>query len=277
MATTKRNYPNDYYAWYNDDGRIAIVEKVTSTDGGTVHHDTYDTFQSSGDLTGTITNMTIDGTTVTVTCSEAHGLTASTDRITISGTRHYDENYTIASTPSTTTFTITSSAIASNADSVSSLSVTDGTATATTASNHGYSVGDKVYIDADNNTYDEEVTIATTNGSNQFTYTTSKGNVSTVATVGDTGSFTSLFVDDGFRLTYHSKYTDVSAQTDDLYTNAGLDSGMHQHILCYVKARLLEDMGDLEKAQYYRKMFEIGMKQYPMRKSGVRSLSVPKL
>ena len=246
MATNKRTYPNNYFVWYNDDDRIAILTEDNTATTGERTKEKYDTFQGSGNLSGTITNMTIDGTTVTVTCSEAHGLTASTDRITISGTRHYDENYTIASTPSTTTFTITSSAIASNADSVSSLSVTDGTATATTASNHGYSVGDKVYIDADNNTYDEEVTIATTNGSNQFTYTTSKGNVSTVATVGDTGSFTSLFVDDGFRLTYHSKYTDVSAQTDDLYTNAGLDSGMHQHILCYVKARLLEDMGDLE-------------------------------
>ena len=39
MATTKRNYPNDYFAWYNDDQRLAIVEKVTSSDGGSVHHD----------------------------------------------------------------------------------------------------------------------------------------------------------------------------------------------------------------------------------------------
>ena len=28
----KRNFPNDYYAWYNDDNRIAILELVTSTD-----------------------------------------------------------------------------------------------------------------------------------------------------------------------------------------------------------------------------------------------------
>ena len=210
MATTKRNYPNDYYAWYNDDGRIAIVEKVTSTDGGTVHHDAYDTFQSSGDLSGTISsfadyNGTVAGTTK-ATCSASHGL-ATGDRVTITSSPDgdLDGNYSIT------------------------------------------------VVDAD-----------------EFYF--SKSHVAE-----SSGTFTSLFVDDGFRLTYHSKYTDVDAQTDDLYTDAGLDSGMHQHILCYVKARLLEDMGDLEKAQYYRKMFEIGMKQYPMRKSGVRSLSVPKL
>ena len=25
MATNKRTYPNDYFAWYNDDQRLAIV------------------------------------------------------------------------------------------------------------------------------------------------------------------------------------------------------------------------------------------------------------
>ena len=273
-----RTYPNDNFAWYNDDNKLYIVERVTST-GTTETIDAYDSPQSGGDLSGTITNMTIDGTTVTVTCSAAHGLTASTDRITISGTRHYDENYEIASTPSTTTFTITSSAIASNADSVNALAVSSGTGTATTAANHGYSVGDVVYINADNNTYDEEVTIATTNGSNQFTYTTSTADNGTVgaATVGDTGSFVSLFIDNGLRYTYHTKYTAVSAQTHDLQSDAGLDSGMHQYLLCYVKARLLEDMGDLQKAQYFRQMFETGVGRYPSRKSGVRTLSIPRI
>ena len=51
----KRNYPNDYYAWYNDDNRVAIVERVTSTDNTETHREAWDTFQSSGDLTGNIT------------------------------------------------------------------------------------------------------------------------------------------------------------------------------------------------------------------------------
>ena len=280
MATNKKNYPNDYYAWYNDDNRFAVVEKVTSTESSNTHHDTYDSIQSTIDmLTGSITNMLTDGSTVTATTSAAHSLTATTDKVTITGTRHYDGNYTVASTPTSTTFTFASSALGATADTISDLDVAAETkvATVTTAAAHGYSVGDAVYIDASTDSYDEEVTIVSVPSTVQFTYIASLGTVADLTGfVGDTGSFYSQAID-AIRLTYHSKYTDVSAQTDDLYTNAGLDSGMHQHVLCYVKARLYEDMGDLEKSQYYRKMFEIGMKQYPMRKSGVRSLSVPKL
>ena len=83
MATTKRNYPNDYYAWYNDDGRIAIVEKVTSTDGGTVHHDAYDTFQSSGDLSGNLTASSDSAGAFVDFTSTSHGL-AVNDRVDIS-------------------------------------------------------------------------------------------------------------------------------------------------------------------------------------------------
>ena len=278
MSTNKKNYPNDYYAWYNDDGRFAVVEKVTSSGDGSVHHDAYDSIQTSSDmLTGTMTEMVTDGSTVTVTCSAAHGLTASTDKVTITGTRHYNGNYTVASTPSTTTFTFASSALGADADTVSDLDVLSETATVTTGAAHGYSVGDIVYINESTDAYDEKVTIATVADSTHFTYTTSKSDTTNkTGTVGDTGSFYSQ-VANGIRVSYHSKYTDVSAQTDDLYTNAGLDSGMHQHILCYVKARLFEDLGDLEKSAYYRKMFEIGIKQYPMRKSGVRGLTVPRL
>ena len=84
-------------------------------------------------------------------------------------------------------------------------------------------------------------------------------------------------VTNGLRITYHSKYETIDAQTDDLKTDAGLDSGMHVSILCYVKSRLLEDMGDLQKAQYFRTMYEKMMKSYPLRKTGVRALSVPRL
>ena len=81
----------------------------------------------------------------------------------------------------------------------------------------------------------------------------------------------------GLRITYHSKYETVDAQTDDLKTDIGLDSGMHPSIVCYVKSRLFEDVGDLQKAQYFRTMYEKMMKQYPLRKTGVRQLAVPKL
>ena len=84
-------------------------------------------------------------------------------------------------------------------------------------------------------------------------------------------------VTNGLRITYHSKYETVDAQSDDLKTDAGLDSGLHVSILCYVKARLLEDAGDMQRAQYYRGMYERELKKYPSRKSGVRTLSVPRM
>lgn len=84
-------------------------------------------------------------------------------------------------------------------------------------------------------------------------------------------------VSNGIRLTVTSRFGYVSSQSDDLKTNIGLDTGLHSYIICYLKARLFEDVGDIEKSQYFRAMYEKMMKQYPSRKSGLRHLSVPRL
>ena len=81
----------------------------------------------------------------------------------------------------------------------------------------------------------------------------------------------------GIRITYKSKYGTIDAQDEDLKTTAGLDSGLHPSVLCYIKGRMFEDAGDLQRAQYFRAMFDKMIKQYPLRKSGVRSLAVPRL
>ena len=273
-----RTYPNDYFAWFNDDQRLAILcLDTTSTTSGERTTEKYDTFQDDGNLSGTITNMLTDGSTVTVTCSAVHSLAAN-DRVTISGTSLYDENYTVAAIPTTSKFTFSSSAVAASADTISDLDVASGTATVTTSANHGYSVGDVVYIDASNNTYDEQVTIVTTNGTNQFTYTTSNGDTTNLTgTVGDTGTFASLFVNDGLRITYKAKYTAVTAVTNNLDTDIGLDTSLHSQLVCYVKSRLYEDQGNAEQANYFRQMYESQMMKQRSRKSGVRSLSVPNM
>ena len=84
-------------------------------------------------------------------------------------------------------------------------------------------------------------------------------------------------VSGGLRITSTSRFTAVDAQTDNLKTDIGLDTGLHVCVVCYVKSRLYEDIGDLQQAQYYRTMYEKMMRQYPSRKSGVRHLSVPRL
>ena len=81
----------------------------------------------------------------------------------------------------------------------------------------------------------------------------------------------------GIRITYKSKYGTIDAQTEDLKTEAGLDSGLHPAVVCYIKSRMFEDTGDVQRAQYFRAMYDKMVKQYPLRKSGVRTLSVPRL
>jgi len=81
----------------------------------------------------------------------------------------------------------------------------------------------------------------------------------------------------GLRIHTHSKYGIVEEVTDDLKSNSGIDTSLHASIIDYIKSRLLEDMGDLQRAAYYRNKYERTIKQYPHRKSGVRALSVPRL
>ena len=90
-------------------------------------------------------------------------------------------------------------------------------------------------------------------------------------------------VSNGLRITYHSKYETIAVDggspnyTGEMSTTHGLDTGMQNALLCYIKARLYDDQGDIQKAQYFRQMYEKSIKKYPSRKSGVRQLSVPRI
>ena len=210
----KRNYPNDYFAWYNDDKRLALVALDTTSTSGEKTKEKYDTFQGDGNLSGTISAFvdysgTVSGTTRVY--DVAHGL-ESGDRVSI--TSSPDAYYDTAS---------------SNSDGNYEITKID---------------ANRFYISA---TYSAE----------------------------DSGTWTSLFIDKGLRLTYHSFYNTPSGITDDLETDLGLGSGLHNCLVCYMKARLYEDIGDLQKAQYFRKMYEKNVAQYPSRKSAIRALSVP--
>ena len=201
-----RTYPNDYFAWFNDDQRLAILCLDTaSTTSGERTTERYDTFQDGGNLSGTITaTSTSAGASVNVT-SASHGLTTD-DRITISSTTSYDGTYSITL--------------------------------------------------VDVNTF----TISATNSEST-----------------ETGSWVSLFVDDGLRITYKSKFETVTAVTEDLDDDIGLDTGLHPQLACYMKSRLYEDQGNFEQANYFRQMYETQMMKQRSRKSGVRGLSVPTL
>ena len=100
---------------------------------------------------------------------------------------------------------------------------------------------------------------------------------STETTLDKYDTFTGSSVDNGIRIHTHSKYGLVEQITDDLKVNSGLDTSLHSSIIDYIKSRLLEDVGDLQRAAYYRNKYEKTVKQYPHRKSGVRTLAVPRL
>ena len=210
-----RTYPNDYFAWYNDDQRLAIIVlDTTSTTSSERTTEKYDTFQGTGNLSSTITGVTRSSTTATYTTSSAHSL-AVDDRVTISGTTDYNDddlaNQTVQTVPSTTTFTMTLSAGSGSTES------------------------------------------------------------------GLSATMTSLFINDGIRMTYKSKYETVTAITEDLDTDIGLDTSLHPSLVCYVKSRLFEDQGNFEQSAYFRNMYETQMMKQRSRKSGVRGLSVPNL
>ena len=210
MATNKRTYPNSYFAWYNDDNRVAILTHDTTSTSGERTTEKYDTFQGDGNLSGNLTaSSTSAGAFVDFT-SASHGLAVS-DRVVISGTTSYDGNKTVTAVGDANTFRI---------------------AATNSTSNEGASSG---------------------------------------------VTFTSLFIDNGLRITYTAKYETIDAQGEDLKTTAGLDSGLHPAVVCYIKARMFEDMGDLQRAQYFTAMYTKTMNQYPLRKTGVRQLAVPRL
>ena len=90
-------------------------------------------------------------------------------------------------------------------------------------------------------------------------------------------TYSSATVPAGIRISYHGRYGTVKNIEDDLKKDIGLDVGLHKTLVCYVKYRLAEDMGDMQKAQYFKGMFDKMVKQFPSRKSGVRFLSVPRM
>tara|TARA_R100001163_G_C5041894_1_gene179846 strand:+ start:376 stop:1005 length:630 start_codon:yes stop_codon:yes gene_type:complete len=209
MAFDKRTYPNKYFAWYNDDNRLAIVTEDTTSTSGERTTEKYDTFQGSGS-SGSISAFSKDGTTITAT-SPNHGLSDNAS--------------------SKDTITIVSS--------------------------------------AGNYSASEEITKLT---KDTFTFQSSNTGASE-----ETGTWTASNVVDGLRITFHSKYEEVTAISHDLYSNAGLDSGLHNALLCYVKSRMYEDMGNIQQAQYFYQMYDNKVKKFKSRRSGLRFLSVPKI
>ena len=94
---------------------------------------------------------------------------------------------------------------------------------------------------------------------------------------GEYDTFSDDTVSQGIRITFHGHYKPIPGNSNFKMQDTGLDAGLFPALVCYIKARLYEDLGDFNKAQYFMQMFHRAYNQYPLRKSGVRTLSVPKL
>tara|TARA_R100001594_G_scaffold66105_1_gene100427 strand:+ start:2431 stop:3063 length:633 start_codon:yes stop_codon:yes gene_type:complete len=149
-------------------------------------------------------------------------------------------------------------------------STVSGTTKATCSASHGLITGDRITISSEPDSYYDGNYSITKIDDDEFYFTKAYS-------AEDSGTFTSLFIDNGLRITYHAKYEEATATTDNLQSGLGLDSALHNAVLCYVKARLYEDDEDLEYAAYYRRMYEQKVKKFRGRRSAVRHLAVTRL
>ena len=155
----------------------------------------------------------------------------------------------------------------------------DAVATYTTSSAHGLATGDRVSISGTTNFNDaalssQSVTVPT-DSTTTFTMTLSAETAIDETSI--TATMTSLFIDNGLRITFHAKYEEALLTTNNLQSDCGLDSALHSAVVCYVKSRLYEDDEDLEYAAYYFKMYENKIKKFRGRRSAVRHLAVTRL
>ena len=140
-----------------------------------------------------------------------------------------------------------------------------------TDADHGLITGDSITIDSSNNNFDATYEV-TKVSKDTFRFTTA-----TAPAGGETGTWSATNVLSGIRVTYHAKYEEATATTDNLQSGLGLDSALHNAVLCYVKSRLYEDDEDLEYSQYFRAMYENKIKKFRGRRSAVRHLAVTRL
>ena len=76
---------------------------------------------------------------------------------------------------------------------------------------------------------------------------------------------------------FHSRYPRVTSITQDIESDIGLPVGLHQAVIDYVKSRLFEDIGDLQKSQYFLQKYMLKVKKFPFRRSSVRGIKPFKL
>lgn len=82
-------------------------------------------------------------------------------------------------------------------------------------------------------------------------------------------------VSDGIRIKYTSKYEPAKYFDTNFKDDSGVDSGLHVAILDYVKHRLEEDNGDLQKSAHFFQKYRQKVSAYSHSKKGARGIQLP--
>ena len=94
---------------------------------------------------------------------------------------------------------------------------------------------------------------------------------------GQYGTWSGNTVANGIRYTAIAIYSPLQTFEDDLFDINRIDSGLHALVLDYVKSRLEEDNGAMDKSSYFLQKYKNKVRKYPHRKSGKRGLKFPPL
>ena len=84
-------------------------------------------------------------------------------------------------------------------------------------------------------------------------------------------------VSEGIRIKYTSKYEAAQYYDSNFKTDNGVDSGLHVAILEYVKHRLEEDNGDVQKSAYFLQKYRRKVSTYSHSRKGARGILLPQL
>jgi hypothetical protein len=134
--------------------------------------------------TFTVTNKALTSNVATLTTASAHGFTTGQSVVVSSVDATFNGTYTIAATPTTTTFTyaktaadVTSQAATGTPVIVTYKALTSNVATLTTATVHGFTTGQTVVIGGIDVTFNGTYVITSTPTTTTFTYAKSAVNV----------------------------------------------------------------------------------------------------
>ena len=79
----------------------------------------------------------------------------------------------------------------------------------------------------------------------------------------------------GIRVHFTFKYEAAKYYENNFRDDNGVDSGLHIAILEFVKHRLEEDLGNIQKSVYFLQKYKQKISTYPHRRKGARGVKLP--